>query len=113
MGNELVLPPSFQGSRPKVPIEARLIGRENTPSLSGVLRLVTEWVRRPGLTIVRALEFDLVTPTGYDGDRTVPIGDTERFEVAHRSGWQGQARRNHPGKLRVDVIEDPTQGERH
>ena len=88
-GYDQVLAPRAQRREPQVPIEARLIGRINTGSLTRVLRLIAEGICHPGLPVIRALELDLPAAARHHRKQPVAIGDAKRLE---RGDWRARQR---------------------
>src|SRR5581483_10461027 len=98
--NNLVLLPVAERSEPEVPVEPRLIRRVDAWTLVERLRLVAERVGGPVLTIVGALELDLVATAGHHGEEAILISDAKRFQHRDRRCWQRQ-----PGNDNVEQLE--------
>jgi hypothetical protein len=109
--HESIFLPALQGSEPQVPIESRLIGSENAGSLPQVLRLIAERIWGPDLSVIRALEFDLVSSPSHHREEPISIGDSKRLEGRDGGLRQRQTGKHHPRRLRRDAVEDPRQKE--
>src|SRR6266511_3995140 len=75
-----IVDPGAQHREPQVPLESRLIRREEARCLAHVLRLVAEWIGDPRLAIRGALELDFVSRARHDREKSVTVRDAERRE---------------------------------
>src|SRR3984893_6752545 len=57
LDNKSVFTPGAQRSEPEIPVETRLVGREDSRRRVQILWLITKGVGGPGLAVARTLEF--------------------------------------------------------
>src|SRR5216683_3671888 len=107
--NPGVLPPGAQRCEPQVPVKAGLIGRVNPRGCMDVLRLISEWIRRPGLAVVRTLEFDFVPCARHNGKESEFVGNAKRFERANRARRERRLWKQHEDEKRRGRIGNPRQ----
>ena len=83
---------SAQRCEPQIPIEPRLIRRINSWCLIQRLRLVAKQIRRPVLSIVRSLKFDLVSAARHHREQPVLIRNAERIQPRNRGRRAAESR---------------------
>src|SRR6266540_3767546 len=91
--------PRLERREPQVPVEARLIGSEESGPLAHVLRLVAERIRDPGSAVSTPLKFDFVSRWRHHRKKSVGIRDPKWIQDASRQReyrhWSSGKERDH------------------
>src|SRR4029077_14860689 len=77
-----------------------------------ILRFITKRIGPPGLAVIRALKFDLITASGHNRKQSILICDAKRLQLRHRRVWQRYLRKDHPYELGRNNVKTPGLKER-
>ena len=86
--HEGIVAPVAEGSEPKIPIEAWLVGSVDARAFAQVLWLIAEGISNPIDAVVGTLKFDFVTSPRHAAEEAILIGDTEGLEQS--DGFYGK-----------------------
>ena len=107
----LILLPVSERSELQIPIETWLIWSIDTRLFIEQLRLVTEDIGLPVLSVVGALKLNLIPAAGHHGDQTILL--SKGIQCPNRCRGQRYTRRYHLDQLCSRCITDPTQSDCH